>query len=136
MSRLIGNPGTLKALDRLLREMPRVLAHRVAEAVAPKITALAQASFDAGQTVYGEARPLGVRGNRLTLVASGTTRGALRFVATGRIVRCVLGPRYAKYLVGKYKILPPGDLAALPPAWDQTIGDTARELAAAHLEAA
>ena len=47
---------------------------------------------------------------------SGHVRDALGFVANGRIVRAKLGQPYAKYLVGKYKILP-NQYAQVPANW-------------------
>lgn len=55
-------------------------------------------------------------GRELRLVRTGATRAALRFVAVGTVIRCVLGPRYARYLVGKYRILPSGQ-QAVPFRW-------------------
>jgi len=126
---LRGNPGNLRALAQKLRQLPRDVARNVAAEVAPKLTALAQSAYDGGRTVYGDARPEGKHGP-LTLVESGATRRDMRAAATGTSVRFVLGPRWAKYLVGKYRILPGGDLVALPDDWSRTIGDTAREVLA------
>lgn len=96
--------------------MPLSLAHEVAFRAAPVLTTAAAASFDAGRTVYGDARNQGVKGGALTLVRSGDTRRTVKFVSNGRIVRCVLGTPYAKYLIGRYGILPNGN-AAMPHAW-------------------
>ncbi len=123
MSRVTGNISKLSQLAASLRQLPRVLAIDVAAKVAPSITALARASFDGGRTAYGDARPAGVHGNALTLVKSGDTAATLNFVAIGTKVRAVLGTRYAKFLIGKYGILPSG---ALPFAWADDIDATAR----------
>lgn len=123
MSRLIGNPSSLRDLARTLSKISTVTAARVAERGAPVITAMAGSSYDAGKTAYDEARPLGVSGNTLDLVVSSKTRDAMRFVATGTRIRCVLGPRWAKYLVGKYKVLP----QSLPEKWSKALADIANE---------
>ena len=68
--------------------------------------------------MYGDARPKGVDGRPLTLVRTGRTRSMVRFSATGTIVRAVLAVPYAKYLIGKYEILPNG---RLPSTWRKTI---------------
>ncbi len=120
---LRGNPRDLRALAKSLRQSPRVLAQNVAAKAAPVISSLAQAAYDSGSTVYDEPRPLGVAGQQLDLVVSGKVRGALGFSAVGTIVRCVLGPRYSRFLVGKYRILP---LGALPVRWSRAIGEIAR----------
>lgn len=123
MSRLIGNPTTLRAFSRNLSNISTVLAQRVAERGAPVITSMAGASYDSGKTAYDEARPLGVAGNSLDLVVSSKARDSLRFVATGTRIRCVLGPRWAKFLVGKYKVLP----QSLPEKWSKALGDIAND---------
>lgn len=124
MSGLRGNPAKLSQLAGALRKLPTRLAQTVAGRVAPAISARAASAYSSGRTVYGDARPLGVQGNALTLMQSGRTQSLLRFVAVGTIVRCVLGTRYAKYLIGKYRILPMG---SLPITWQQEIGDVARQ---------
>lgn len=88
------------------------------------MTGLAGEAYDGGKTVYGEARPLGASGQPLSLEASGATRRTLRFTATGTVVRCVLGTRWAKYLIGKYAILPNG---ALPAGWSRRLDQLVRE---------
>ncbi len=102
--------------------MPLSVAHAVAQQAAPLFTQLARETFDAGKNVYGQPRPLSVKGEQLTLVASGETRDSIKFVANGTTVRCVLGPKYAKYLIGKYGILPSGDRAEIPAAWSRALG--------------
>ncbi len=60
---------------------------------------------------------------KLTLVDTGDTRRTMHFEARGRLVRCRLGPRYAKYLIGKYKILPIGDRTSMPAAWTRALDE-------------
>lgn len=120
--RLPNNPfGELKAA---LKRMPVSLANDVAQASAPGLTARTASAYDGGRTVYGEARPAGVDGGELTLEKSGATRSAIRFVANGRVVRCVLPTPYAKYLVGKYKVLPNG---AMPAEWSRFLAELVRQ---------
>lgn len=123
MTGLRGNPATLKQLRSNLLALPKTLAADVARRAAPGVTGLAQGAYDSRQTVYGDARPRGADGGDLDLVQTGTTRAQMRFVATGTQIRCVLGPKYAKYLVGKYGVLP---ISALPTAWRQKIGEAVR----------
>ena len=112
---LKGDLSSLRALKARLRQMPVTVAHSVAQRAAPAITELATQAYDGNRSVYGEPRPAStVDGHELTLERTGATRRALRFVANGTIVRCVLGTRYARYLVGKYGVLPNG---ALPVRW-------------------
>lgn len=119
---LKGNPENLRAFAKKLRTIGKVVAQRVATKVAPSITTLARSAYADGQTVYGDARPAGVHGNALSLVKSGATQAAMRFVSIGTKVRVQLGPRYARYLI-RYGILPNG---ALPFKWSQQIGEDAR----------
>jgi hypothetical protein len=107
-----------------LRALPRSVAHQVAQRGAPKLTALTREAFDGNRNVYGDARPAGVDGQPLTLVKSGATRAALKFTANGTIIRAVLGTRYAKYLIGKYGILPNG---ALPVKWSRALAEIVKE---------
>jgi hypothetical protein len=80
---LKGNPRNLRRLNQTIATLPTVLAQKVAARAAAEITALARASFDGGQTVYGDARPAGKHGNALSLVATGFTRDNLQFVSDG-----------------------------------------------------
>lgn len=120
---LRGNPGTLKELSGKLRALPKTLAAEVAAKAAPEVTGLAQSAYDGGQTVYGDARPQGVDGAELDLVRTGTARAQIRFVAIGTQMRCVLGPKYARYLIGRYKILP---VRALPTSWRMRLNEVVR----------
>lgn len=109
-----------------LAKFPVSLAHEIAQQAAPLLTSYAQQAFDSGTNVYGEPRPEGKGGRKLTLYKTGDTRRAMRFVANGRIVRCSLGPRYARYLIGKYKILPVGDRTSMPASWQRALDELVR----------
>lgn len=127
MSSVRGSTRNLREIGRELSELPLSAAIETAQAAAGEITGQAGATYDAGQNVYGGPRPLGVRGNPLSLKRSGAVRGDMRFVSDGGTkIRAVLGERYAKYLVGKYRILPIG-ASALPTAWLSGIDRIARE---------
>jgi len=122
-----------KLIGDLQKQAGVVVAQEVAARAAPKVTALALAEFDAGRTAYGDPRPEGVDGRELTLVRTGATRAALRFAAVGTVIRCVLGPRYARYLVGKYRILPSGQ-QSVPFRWRRAISDVARDVVSRRIE--
>ncbi len=113
---LKGDVGKLRTFKQQLREFPLTLAAEVSKAAAPALTDLTTGAYDGGRTVYGDTRPKGVDGQALDLDATGATRAQIRFVAVGTIVRCALGTPYAKYLIGRYGILPNGN-AAVPAAW-------------------
>lgn len=119
-----------------LRALPLTLAARVASKSAPALTASAGAAYDAGRTVYGASRPLSVDGAPLSLKRTGAVRGTVRFVAVGTILRCVLSTRYAKYLIGKYGILPCGARARLPGEWRKLLGGVVQEEGDAILKGA
>jgi hypothetical protein len=113
-------PGSLRALKKRITKLGVQASTTIAQRAAPELTSRAQADYDGGRTVYGEPRPRGEYGP-LTLVRTGATRRYLRFAAAGSIMRVALGTPYAKYLVGKYKILPIGDRTAMPVAWARAI---------------
>lgn len=96
--------------------MGAVSASRVAREVAPALTAAARAAYDSGTTVYGGARPSGVRGP-VKLVRTGALRSMIAFAAIGSLVRAVLAVPYARYMIGRFGIMPSGDRSAIPPAW-------------------
>ncbi len=116
-----------------LRALPVRVAEQVASQGAGALTTAAGVSYDAGRTAYDTARPAGVDGQPLSLTRTGATRAAMRFVRIGTIVRCVLGTPYAKYLIGKYAILPPGK-AAIPEAWRQKLDALTRDAVAGGLQ--
>lgn len=110
----------LGGLKSRLRALPVTLAHAIAQRAAPALAGLATGAYDGGRTVYGESRPTGVNGQPLDLEETGATRRTVNFSASGRIVRAALGTPYARYLIGKYRILPNGPL---PVGWKQRIDD-------------
>ncbi|HEU4431453.1 MAG TPA: hypothetical protein VFT98_22020 [Myxococcota bacterium] len=133
---LKGDTRNLRRLNKSLAQLPTVLGQQVARKAAAEITGLAQASFAAGQTVYGDERPTGKAGNALSLVETGFTRDNLRFVSDGGTkIRASLGRRYVKYLIGKYVILPIGN-AALPFAWSSRLRALVHETIARALKEA
>lgn len=115
---------SIRALQNSLRRMPITAAARIAQRYAPEASRLARGAHDGGRTAYGSARPRAVSGAALTLNRTGATRAALSFIATGRQVRLTRLPRYAKYLIGKYDLLPNGPL---PQAWRERITRIAAE---------
>lgn len=121
MSRVRGPFDNTRALSHHLRKLAREgkmqLAVAVAAKSAPSISDLAQDAYDSGQTVFGDARPTGKYGD-LTLVDGGTTRAHTFFRAIGHQVKCSGLPRYAGYLISKYRILPTG---RMPFEWSETI---------------
>jgi hypothetical protein len=117
MSSLKGNLASINGFKGRLRSLPVKLAQSVATRAAPAMTGLTRGAFDGGRTVYGGTRPGGVRGP-LTLEQTGATKRNLRFHSVGTVVRCVLGTRWAKFLIGKYEILPNG---RLPAEWSDRL---------------
>ena len=116
---LRGDLGHIAGLKSRLRALPVSIAHDVAQRAAPEMTGLTREAFAGNRSVYGDPRPASrVSGAPLSLTRTGATARELRFVAVGTIVRCVLGPKYAKYLIGKYGVLPNG---ALPAAWSDRL---------------
>lgn len=121
---LKGNLNSVKAFKSTLRALPKTIVADVARRAAPAMTTLTTSAFNANRTVYNDPRPPGVAGQALTLVKSGRTRDALRFVSVGTIVRCVLPTKWARYLIGKYGVLPNG---ALPAQWSRRLAEVVKE---------
>lgn len=119
---------SLRSLKKALQRLPITATARIAAGAAPAMSTLAQGAHASGKTVYGRPRPRGVDGDSLSLERTGATKRALSFIATGRDIRTTLLPRYAKYLIGKYDLLPNGPL---PQAWR----DQLRAIATRVLEA-
>jgi hypothetical protein len=116
-----GSTANLRRFNKELQAIPTKVAIEVAKRAAGKLTALMQSDFDSGRTAYSETRKKGAYGNDLDLVDNSTTRGALHFTSDGGTKIRVAGlPDYARFLIGKYKILPIGN-AALPYKWNHML---------------
>ncbi len=112
-----GLRGDVRTLRNIGKNLPTTaIAQRVAARVAPEITTLALASYDAGQTPYGDAWPPGHDGRDVDQVESGAQRAALQYVAIGTRVRCTLPQKYTKYQVGRFGILPRAG-QTMPSSW-------------------
>lgn len=120
---------SIRSLKSALQRLPITATARIAAGAAPAMSELAQGAHASGKTVYDRPRPRGVDGDALSLERTGATQRALRFIATGRDIRTTQLPRYARYLIGKYDLLPNGPL---PQAWRDRLRDIAgRVLSAA-----
>jgi hypothetical protein len=122
MSGVRGNPQTLREFSKRLRQLPIVLGERIARKAAPVIQAKIQEAYHSGTDVYGVARPAGKSGS-LDLVQTSATVGSIGVAALGTKIRSKLGPRYAKYIVGKYRVLPMG---AIPVSWQEELARITR----------
>lgn len=122
---LKGDLSSIAALKAKLRKLPLSIAIDIARRASPVLTGETRGAFASGRSVYGDPRPLSqTDGKRLTLERTGAVKNALRFVNTGTIIRCVLGPKYSKYLIGKFGILPNGPL---PAGWSAKLAQITRE---------
>lgn len=128
---LKGDIGKLRALERSMRELPRVLGAKVATAAAGTITDLARATFNAGENAYGDTWEPGVDGHKVTLRKSGAIARDVAYVATGTRLRARLGPSYSKYQVGKRPIFPRGKL---PVSYVEAIRQSTNAVIAAELK--
>lgn len=104
---------SLAALRSSIAALPIRIRSAVAKDAAETLSTEMRADYASSRTVYDTPRPLGVDGKRLSLVKTGRTFGELAFVAVGTVVRAQLGSKYARFLVGKYQIMP----QRLPAAW-------------------
>jgi hypothetical protein len=120
---------SLRSFASKLQALPRVTAVKVAELGADKISTAAQTSFDGGQTAFGAPRPLGSRGNTVTLVKGGKLRSAaLQFRHDGGTrIRAALLDRYMGVMNGRFGVLPGGG-DPLPREWQRALSETAREV--------
>lgn len=134
MSSLVGDPRTIKAFGQSLKRLPMQVQNRIASRAAPILSAAAQGSFSAKTDPYGLPWVPGVDGNPVDLEETGRLRSGLRFIAVGRNLRAALTAPYAKYQIGKRRVLPPGG-RALPPAWGQALANIANDEIAKALEA-
>jgi hypothetical protein len=114
-----GKLSNFQALKKTIRALPLTLRHEIAGQAAPAMTTLTRAAYESGRSVYGEGRPAGVSGDPLTLYKTGAVSGALKFVANGTVLRCVLGPKYSRYLI-RYGLLPNSG-AAIPASWTRAL---------------
>lgn len=123
---LRGNIRSLQSLKRAVAKLPRTSAARIAAQAAPEVSALTRQAFDSGATVYDSPRPRSeVDGKPLSLVRTGASRDALRFVAEGTRMRTATLPRYTRYLIGRYDVLPNG---LLPAAWRERLNEIAAQV--------
>lgn len=113
---------SLNSLKRALKSLPITATARIAARAAPEMSELAGGAYDGGKTVYGRPRPRSVDGKELTLERTGASRRAMRFSATGRDIRTAVLPRYTRYLIGKYDVLPNGPL---PLSWRERLREIA-----------
>lgn len=118
-----------------LRRLPRVVGHRVAEAAAPEITALARRTFDQSATPYGVPWAPANDGAKVTLHRTGALARTVVYVAIGAKLRVKLGVPYAKWQIGKRPIYPRQD-SPLPPDYAATLARIAVEVVRAELGAA
>lgn len=117
----------LRSFKQRLQTLPITLAADVARRASPELTTITQAAHASGKTVYGEPRPVGVNGNVLDLVDTGTTQRDLKFVTIpgSTIVRAALPEKYMRFLIGRYGVLPNGRIpVAMKRALDRLVHET------------
>lgn len=129
---LHGDLRSLASLRKALAKLPLTVSANIARRAAPGVSTLARDAYDSGRTVYGQSRPKGVDGDTLDLVRTGASRRATQFTAEGTQMRTYVLPRYTKYLISRYQVLPPGR-APLPLAWRDHIQAIAAEVLHAQI---
>jgi len=127
MSGLKGDTSSLKKFSASLREIPRVVAQRVATDSATEISREALTTFNAGQDPYGVSWLPGVDGKPVTLEETGALKRQVRYVAIGTKLRVALGVPYAKYQIGKRRLFPHQG-SALPAAYTKALSAVAHEV--------
>jgi hypothetical protein len=122
-----GSTRNLREYEKRLRKVASVATgERIAELGAQALTAELQRDFAAGNDAYGGARPDGFHGP-VTLVRKGTLRSFLKFAATGRRIRVVLSVPYAKFMIGRFNVLPRGG-SAIPFRWAEKLDAIAKRV--------
>lgn len=123
----MSGPQSLAKFSADLRRLPRVVAQRVAEESAKKISALARTTFDASEDAYGVPWVPGADGGKVTLYRSGQLARRVHYVAIGTKLRVALGVPYAKYQIGKRPVFPRQG-GALPIEYVRTLQRTAADV--------
>ena len=123
---------SINKLKAAIRTMPQRMRRAVALDAAGYLDIEVRQQFAVGETVFRTPRPLGTDGQKLALVKSGTVRGKLGFKADETVIRANLGTPYAKYLIGKYQILP----QKLPAAWAEYLTKLVQEYRDSEMEGA
>lgn len=113
--------GSFRDIKKRLTGLGVIASRDVSARAAPVITSALREAFDGARDVYGAPRRVGVDGGTLSLVRTGATRATLGFTVQGTTLRARLGTRWAKYLIGRYRILPIGDRTAIPAKWKRAI---------------
>jgi hypothetical protein len=117
---LKGDLSSLKKLKQTIAQLPQTLQNHVAQEAAGKLNAMILEDYASGKTVYGTSRPLGVNGNSLDLSNTGNAQGSFELYVVGSLIRVRFAVPYAKYLVGKYKVMPNGN-EPIPVRWRQVL---------------
>lgn len=115
---------SMSKLRRAIRELPTQIRSAVARDAVGWLTNETASAFNSGLTVYDYARPGSVDrrhpGAPLSLVGPAKSGRHvfqdLAWVRIGTILRAQLGQRHARFLVGKYKILPNN---VIPANWQE-----------------
>lgn len=123
-SQVKGSPNHLNRFRASLRDMSEKAAMHAAKRARAFLTYQAKQSYAAGVNVFDQSRPEGVNGNHLTLIKTTDTIQSFEFGGEGTVVKVKLGTPYAKYLVGKYVILP---IFTIPSKWMAALRQFARE---------
>lgn len=131
---LKGNLSSLKTFTAGLRNLPRVVAQKVATASAPVLTDQARATFEAGENPYGDTWKPGANGQRVTLVKSGSLLRNIRYVAIGTKIRVALGVAYAKFQIGRRPVFP-AQGSPLPTSYVSALTDASNDAIRAELGA-
>jgi hypothetical protein len=129
---LRGDISKIRALERSLRELPRVVGAKVATAAASAITTLAHATFATSSNPYGDPWDPGKDGQTVTLRKSGRL-AQFAYIAIGTRLRAQLGPKYARYQVGRRPILPRNG-SRMPAKYAATLRAKSSEVIRAELE--
>lgn len=122
----------LRKFSASLRTLPTVVAQKVAAAAAPALTDAALATFNAGETAYGDTWKIREDGTRATLDQSGMLKRGISYVAIGTRIRVALAVSYAKYVIGRRPVFPRQG-QTLPAAYSEALAKATQTVIAAEM---
>ena len=112
---------SIRAIKQRLDDTRIEVATEVARQSVGAVNAIARSDFASGRNCYGEARALGRNGNVVSLHDTGRLGREFGFEQIGTSLRMEIAIPYAKYMVGRFEILPIGDRSAIPIRWKRVI---------------
>lgn len=119
--------GLSEYLKKVAKDHGKQLAEDIAAAAAPIISEMARETFAESKTPYGVPWAPAVDGSRVGLVKDGELKKGIHYKAFGTKLRCVLGPKYAIYQIGKRPVYPRNG-GKLPKEYNDRLSELAARM--------